>query len=1443
MLAKMKRRGLALFVAMVMVLGMLPTAALADELETAAPGTEIVDVTIPADDQTEETEASDVVVVEETETSDAEQAEESETSDAEQAEETETSDAEQAEETAGKPETVIEEPQVPMTAAPALEDAVIETKTEDGAVITVSGLLPQGAYVTAEPVEVTLEDLTVLAAYDITIYDAEGNVWQPDESVDVDIQTPILADAGEVEIYHMEDASAEPEYVETVTADSVATFSAESFSVYVIAKNHEDISLHGIGQTATLDGSGRLSWDHQWSSSNPDVATVKGNGDDATVTAVSAGTVKITHKYTNGIYPFHHTETFNVTVKAATGQDLKGVEKGWGGHYYLDANVYLYYSNTLPQNIQKPFDTEDFGPRGDNTPYFTVRVDMTELLAKANVGIEIKANDYWYISYQTSSYSGSALEQAEALWQDILSCMSQADQKKFTDLFYNNYIGYVLKVEDSGGHIDGIYKVDPAYATEVYVENQLVASAFQNAPKAFNDIPGMLAEKYDVTWTESGVKGTYTQDGRTYEITLDQRSSTDHQADGTIDYTEKTHEFYVARFYYSVKDVTPATVSFTLKKVDSETKTGLADAQFTVYTDEGCTKVATNVGNNGVVTTGKDGTVEVKLPVGQIYYMKETDAPDGYQQDKKTVYQLDASGKENVNTDSWWEKFWESIFGKGNAAGKCGCFEDRTLTVENTKLPQTGILKIQKTFEAETAEDLAAVTSAGLFHLDVTDANGNAVLSNLTTASTADEILTGVESDQTGNTVTYTWTLQLPLGMYTVTEDYSDALTWYNVSASGEAAQTANVQSAFASWVSYTNRYFKLETVTQGAVELTKNVELPDGVELPDDYSVQLILTSDGNKLGSVTFDKSDLQSGSASRTVAVDAGTYTNVRIDEVIITDDAGFREDYEHSAQGTGILADLTVAAGQVTDLAVTNTYTSKWQPMPQEGTLTVTKNVALPEGVSLPDDYQVTLTVTENGVTVGKKTFYAYNLTTGSASFDIYGVSAGEHTYVVYESVESASINMDTNTSKLVIDGVYYDMEADGTLVSRTVDVKANQVNKELVVTNTYTKSAEQPVPQQGMLTVTKNVVLPEGVSLPEDYQVTLTVTENGITVGQKTFYAYNFLEGSASFDIYGVSAGEHTYVVYETVESASIDMSTNPSKLVIDGVYYDMKADGTLVSRTVEVKANQVNKDLVVTNTYTESEKQPTVSKPNVTITKTANVSSVTVGGSITYTITATNTGDADATDVKITDTLPTGVTYVSSSDGGSLTNGTVTWEIGTLASNASKSVTVTVTADQTGTAVNTAYIDYTENGGDPIPSTAVTTSVTSGGGTTPTDPTPGTSDDGDDDDDDRGNGGGGTVNIPDGNVPQGSQTDDGVTDIGGNDVPLGDTPSVPVTGAEDPVEITDDGVPMGNLPQTGTMATPANPTVTLGALAMSASLVAAGLAITISRKREEDFLD
>lgn len=59
-------------------------------------------------------------------------------------------------------------------------------------------------------------------------------------------------------------------------------------------------------------------------------------------------------------------------------------------------------------------------------------------------------------------------------------------------------------------------------------------------------------------------------------------------------------------------------------------------------------------------------------------------------------------------------------------------------------------------------------------------------------------------------------------------------------------------------------------------------------------------------------------------------------------------------------------------------------------------------------------------------------------------------------------------------------------------------------------------------------------------------------------------------------------------------------------------------------------------------------------------------------------------------------------------------------------------------------------------------------------------------------------------------------------------------------GGDDDVTIEDGGVPLGNLPQTGFAAAPVNPAVTLGMLALSLSMAAAGLAITYTRKVKEE---
>lgn len=91
--------------------------------------------------------------------------------------------------------------------------------------------------------------------------------------------------------------------------------------------------------------------------------------------------------------------------------------------------------------------------------------------------------------------------------------------------------------------------------------------------------------------------------------------------------------------------------------------------------------------------------------------------------------------------------------------------------------------------------------------------------------------------------------------------------------------------------------------------------------------------------------------------------------------------------------------------------------------------------------------------------------------------------------------------------------------------------------------------------------------------------------------------------------------------------------------------------------------------------------------------------------------------------------------------------------------------------------------------------------------------------------------------IPDEPVPLGPQPntpDDGEIDIDDGQVPLNPGP-----GGDD-VTIEDGEVPLGNLPQTGFTAAPVNPAVTLGMLALSLSMAAAGLAITYTRKVKEE---
>jgi uncharacterized repeat protein (TIGR01451 family) len=122
------------------------------------------------------------------------------------------------------------------------------------------------------------------------------------------------------------------------------------------------------------------------------------------------------------------------------------------------------------------------------------------------------------------------------------------------------------------------------------------------------------------------------------------------------------------------------------------------------------------------------------------------------------------------------------------------------------------------------------------------------------------------------------------------------------------------------------------------------------------------------------------------------------------------------------------------------------------------------------------------------------------------------------------------------------------------------------------------------------------------------------------------------------------------------------------------------------------------------------------SDANMGVVKTGPSGAV-VNQSFSYTVTATNFGAAAATGVKVTDTLPAQVQFLSAtpSQGScSVSGSTVTCTIGTLTLTQAATVTIDVQAVSGGTAVNTAQVSSTSV--DPFTGnnkSTVSTSITS----------------------------------------------------------------------------------------------------------------------------------
>jgi len=102
--------------------------------------------------------------------------------------------------------------------------------------------------------------------------------------------------------------------------------------------------------------------------------------------------------------------------------------------------------------------------------------------------------------------------------------------------------------------------------------------------------------------------------------------------------------------------------------------------------------------------------------------------------------------------------------------------------------------------------------------------------------------------------------------------------------------------------------------------------------------------------------------------------------------------------------------------------------------------------------------------------------------------------------------------------------------------------------------------------------------------------------------------------------------------------------------------------------------------------------RPLAEQADLEISKADSPDPVTVGDNLTYTITVTNRGPDAATNVVVTDTLPSGVTFVSASPGCVHAAGVVTCNLGNIPAGGSVTITIVVTVTAPGTISNTATV-------------------------------------------------------------------------------------------------------------------------------------------------------
>ncbi|MGI6590307.1 MAG: Spy0128 family protein [Eggerthellaceae bacterium] len=483
--------------------------------------------------------------------------------------------------------------------------------------------------------------------------------------------------------------------------------------------------------------------------------------------------------------------------------------------------------------------------------------------------------------------------------------------------------------------------------------------------------------------------------------------------------------------------------------------------------------------------------------------------------------------------------------------------------------------------------------------------------------------------------------------------------------------------------------------------DVTVTDEVPDGTEYVDGSAA---IVDPDNALENKSAGMND---GKVTWTFTAPAGAEGTVTF-KVKVTEAAFDLTPDDNTVENTA-----TVKIGDNPECS-TNTVTN---PVPEKTVENVTKQIQTADGkqASVGDELLYTVKYT-NGhaskadVTITDKVPAGTEYVAGSADHD--GTESGGTVKWTIKDVPAGASG--TVSFKVKVTKDVFSLEpTDDNTVRNTATVQIG--DDPAVDTNEVTN----PVPEKDVKNETKNIEHANGKPANVGDTLTYSITwRNGtgdkakVSITDAVPAGTEYVDGSASNG--GTLDTNDNTVKWDLGEQGANASGTVTFQVKITKAVLDLPA--TVVNNTAKVKIG--DDPAVDTNKVTNPVDEKTVANE---AGQDMDGGTVTVGDVLTYTVHYTN-GENNASDVIVTDTIPTGTEYVkdSADHNGSYdaTANKLTWTIKDVPAGNSGTVSfkvkVTKAAVKQGTVKNKATIQIGENG-PKIDTNEVTTNVESGG--------------------------------------------------------------------------------------------------------------------------------